>query len=150
LKDWNMTTLAEALAAERDNRRREAEDASTGREVGRALLQALAQRLNADPLPAWSFTCTGDEILITHTTNGPRKQVGSWTVGEKLRLVLAGEMTEWVTAESCARVIDEAVLITARLIVDADAEDVEAPQRAGQAAISSVSSGEVIKLPRFV
>jgi len=145
-----MTTLAEALAAERDKRRRAAGDASTRLEVGRALLQALAQRLNAEPLPTWSFAFTGDEILIAHTSNGARKQVGSWTVGEKLRMVLGEEMTEWITAESCARVIDEAVLITARFIVDADAEDVEAPQRAGQAAISSVVSGEVIKLPRFV
>jgi hypothetical protein len=78
-----MRTLAEALTAERDKRRREAEDASTRLEVGQALLQALAQRLNADPLPTWSFTCTDDAILIAHTSNGARKQVGSWMDGRR-------------------------------------------------------------------
>ena len=145
-----MTTLAEALAAERDKKRRDAEDSSTRLEVGRALLQALAQRLNADPLPTWSFTFTGDEILIAHTTNGARKQVGSWTVGEKLRLVLAGEMTEWITAESCARVIDEAVQITATFIVDAETSEVGVSQRVSQALPNFVSRGEVRELPRRV
>ena len=115
-----MTTLVEALAAERDKKRLNAEEATTRCEVGRALLQALAQRLNADPVPPWSFTYKGDEILIAHTSNGTRKQVGAWTVREELRLVLGEEMTEWITAESCARVIDEAVRITATFIVDAE------------------------------
>ena len=33
-------------------------------------------------------------------------------------------MTEWITAESYARVIDEAIQITAMLIVDAETLDV--------------------------
>jgi hypothetical protein len=32
-------------------------------------------------------------------------------------------MTEWITAESCARVVDEAVLITAKFIVNAEARN---------------------------
>ena len=106
-----MTTLAEALAAEREKRRREAEDSTTRREVGRAVLQALAQRLNAEPLPTWFFISKGDEILVAHTKNGAasRQHVGSWVVDGDMRLVLDQEMTEWITAESCARVVDEAV-----------------------------------------
>ena len=117
-----MTTLAEALATEREKRRREAEDNATRREVGRAVLQALAQRLNAEPLPTWFFISKGDEILVAHTKNGAasRQHVGTWVVDQQMRLVLEQEMTEWITAESCARVVDEAVAITAKFIVDAE------------------------------
>jgi hypothetical protein len=117
-----MTTLAEALTTEREKRRREAEDNATRREVGRAVLQALAQRLNAEPLPTWFFISKGDEILVAHTKNGAasRQHVGTWVVDQQMRLVLEQEMTEWITAESCARVVDEAVAITAKFIVDAE------------------------------
>ena len=119
-----MTTLAEALATEREKRRREAEDNATRREVGRAVLQALAQRLNAEPLPTWFFISKGDEILVAHTKNGAasRQHVGTWVVDQQMRLVLDQEMTEWITAESCARVVDEAVAITAKFIVDAESK----------------------------
>ena len=117
-----MTTLAEALVKEREKRRLEAEDSATRREVGRAVLQALAQRLNAEPLPTWFFISKGDEILVAHTKNGAasRQHVGTWVVDQQMRLVLEQEMTEWITAESCARVVDEAVAITAKFIVDAE------------------------------
>ena len=117
-----MTTLAEALTTEREKRRREAEDNATRREVGRAVLQALAQRLNAEPLPTWFFISKGDEILVAHTKNGAasRQHVGTWVVDQQMRLVLEQEMTEWITAESCARGVDEAVAITAKFIVDAE------------------------------
>jgi hypothetical protein len=119
-----MTTLAEALTTEREKRRREAEDNATRREVGRAVLQALAQRLNAEPLPTWFFISKGDEILVAHTKNGAasRQHVGTWVVDQQMRLVLEQEMTEWITAESCARVVDEAVAITAKFIVDAESK----------------------------
>ena len=39
-----------------------------------------------------------------------------------MRLVLEQEMTEWITAESCARVVDEAVAITAKFIIDAESK----------------------------
>ena len=117
-----MTTLAEALATEREKIRRDFEDSSTRREVGRAVLQALAQRLNAEPLPAWFFISKGDEILVAHSRNGAasRQHVGTWTVDPQMRLVLDQETTEWITAESCARVVDKAVEITAKFIVEAE------------------------------
>jgi len=118
-------TLAEALAAERERKRLEAEEAATKREVGRAVLQALAQRLNADPLPTWFFISKGDEVLVAHTRNGAtsRQLVGTWAVADDMRLVFDDESTEWITAESCARVIDEAVKITARFIVEAESRN---------------------------
>ena len=92
------------------------------------MLQALAQRLNAEPLPTWFFISKGDEILVAHTKNGAasRQHVGSWVVDGDMRLVLEQEMTEWITAESCARVVDEAVQITAKFIVDAEARNLPA------------------------
>lgn len=115
-------TLAEALAAERERKRRETEEAATKREVGRAVLQALVQRLNAEPLPSWFFISKGDEILVAHARNGAasRQYVGTWTVADDMRLVFDQEATEWVTAESCARVVDEAVRITAKFIVETE------------------------------
>jgi hypothetical protein len=123
-----MTTLVEALGAERDKRRRDAEDTETKREVGRAVLRALTQRLNAEPLPTWFFISRGDEILVAHTKNGAasRQHVGTWVVDQEMRLVLDQEATEWITAESCARVVDEAVHITAKFIVDAEARNLPA------------------------
>ena len=144
-----MTTLAETLALERDKMRHEAEDASRWREVGRAVLYALAQRLSADALPTWSFTCTGDEILIAHTRGGAREQVGAWKVGEELRLVLGEVMTEWITIESGARVIDEAVEITATFIVDLEMSEVRAAQRL-RGLPTFVGRGQERELPRRV
>lgn len=116
-----MFTLAEAIAAERSNRSRHREDALKRQRVGRALLEALAQRLNAEPLPAWSFAFDDHQIHICRIKkSGSQRRVASWTVDKELRLVLGQEMTEWITAESCNRVIDEAVQITARFIIDAD------------------------------
>jgi len=132
-------TLAEALASERERSRKQAEEAATKREVGRTVLQALAQRLNADPLPSWFFISKGDEILVALTRNGAtsRHHVGTWSVTDDMRLVFDEQSTEWITAESCARVLDEAVRITARFIVDTESrmspavhEFAQLPQRA--------------------
>lgn len=118
-------TLAEALVAERERSRREAEEAATRREVGRTVLQALAQRLNAEPLPSWFFISKGDEILVAHTRTGAtsRQHVGTWSVADDMRLVFDEESTEWITAESCARVLDDAVKITARFIVESESRN---------------------------
>jgi hypothetical protein len=115
-------TLAEALAVERERSRHEAEEATTRREVGRTVLNALAQRLNAEPLPSWFFISKGDEILVAHTRTGAtsRQHVGTWSVADDMRLVFDDQSTEWITAESCARVLDDAVNITAKFIVDAE------------------------------
>jgi hypothetical protein len=114
--------LAEALSAEREKRQREAKDSATKREVGRAVLRALAQRLTAEPIPTWFFILSGDAIIVAHTKNGAasRQHVGSWVVDDEMRLVFGQQMTEWITAESCARVVDEAVQITAEFILDAE------------------------------
>jgi hypothetical protein len=117
-----MLMLGEALSAEREKRQREAADAATRVEVGRAVLRALAQRLTADPLPTWFFMLSGDEIVVAHTKNGAssRHRVGSWVVDSEMRLVFGQQTTEWITAESCSRVVDEAVRITAQVIVEGE------------------------------
>jgi hypothetical protein len=127
-------TLAEALATERDRKRREAEDAATRREVGRTVLQALAQRLNAEPLPAWFFISKGDEILVAHTKTGAtsRQHVGTWCVADDMRLLFDEESTEWITAESCTRVLDEAVKITAKFIVESESRNQPAVRELNQ------------------
>jgi hypothetical protein len=121
-----MVMLGEALVAERAKRQRDAKEAATKVEVGRAVLRALAQRLTAEPLPSWFFILSGDEIIVAHTKNGAtsRQHVGSWVVDKEMRLVFGNEITEWITAESCARVVDEAVQITAQFIVDAEMRSV--------------------------
>ena len=117
-----MVMLGEALSVEREKRQREAADAATRLEVGRAVLRALAQRLTAEPLPTWFFMLSGDEIVVAHTKNGAssRHRVGSWVVDSEMRLVFGQHTTEWITAESCSRVVDEAVRITAQVIVEAE------------------------------
>jgi hypothetical protein len=123
-----MVTLTEALAAEHSKRRWAAEDASKRKQVGRALLQALAQRLNAEPLPAWSFAMDDNQIHISRTKNGSQRRVGTWTVDQQLRLVLGQETTEWITVESCNRVIDEALQITAKFLIEAEERPLSIPQ----------------------
>ena len=117
-----MVMLVEALSAEREKRKREAADAATRVEIGRAVLRALAQRLTADPLPTWFFMLSGDEIVVAHTKNGAssRHRMGSWVVDRDMRLVFGEHTTEWITAESCSRVVDEAVRITAQVIVEGE------------------------------
>jgi hypothetical protein len=118
-----MVMLGEALSEERERRQRELADAATRSEVGRAVLRALAQRLMAEPVPMWFFMLSGDEIVVAHTKNGAssRHRVGSWRVDREMRLVFGEHVTEWITAESCSRVVDEAVRITAQVIVEAEA-----------------------------
>lgn len=127
-------TLGEALAAERERKRRETEEAETKREVGRAVLQALAQRLSAEPLPSWFFICKGDEVLVAYTRNGAtsRQHVGTWTVADDMRLVFDDQSTEWITAESWTRVVDDAVRITARFIIDVESRNMLATRELTQ------------------
>ena len=58
-----MLTLTEALAAERAKWQQHNADTSTRQQIGRAVLEALADRLNAEPLPGWVFVLAGQEIL---------------------------------------------------------------------------------------
>jgi hypothetical protein len=125
-----MVMIGEALEAEREKRKRETEETVTQREVGRAVLQALAQRLTADPVPTWFFMLSDDEVIVLRITNGAsaRERVGSWVVDQEMKLVFGPHTTEWITAESWSRVVDEAVQITAQVIVDAETRDSSPPQ----------------------
>jgi hypothetical protein len=124
-----MVMLGEALAAERENRKRETKETAERREVGRAVLQALVQRLTADSVPNWFFVLSDDEISVLHIKNGAsaRERVGSWDVDQEMKLVFGPHTTEWITAESWSRVVDEAVQITAQVIVDAETREPSAP-----------------------
>ena len=125
MREKAMVTLSEALAAERAKRQQHNADTSTREQIGRAVLEALAGRLNAEPLPGWVFVLAGQEIHVLRIRAGGREQVGTWAVDEEMRLVTRDQMTEWITAESYARVIDEALQITAMLIVDAETAGTE-------------------------
>ena len=125
-----MVTLRDALAAERDKRKRETEETATQREVGRAVLQALVQRLTADSVPTWHFMLSDDEVVVLRIKNSAnaRERVGSWVVDQEMKLVFGPHTTEWITAESWPRVVDEAVQITAQVIVDAETREPSPPQ----------------------
>ena len=75
-----MVLLREALAAEREKKKRETEETATQREVGRAVLQGLVQRLTADSVPTWFFVLSDDEISVLRVKNGasarPRRILG--------------------------------------------------------------------------
>jgi hypothetical protein len=135
-----MVTLTEALAAERSKRRQDEADTSTRQQIGRAVLEALADRLNAEPLAAWAFALDGQVIRILRTDTGARQQVGMWTVDQQMRLMAGDQMTEWITAESYARVIDEAVQITAKLIVEAESNK-------GAETTKDFQDAEIVELP---
>ena len=49
-------------------------------------------------------------------------------VDPEMKLVFGTYTTEWITAESWSRVVDEAVQITAKVIVDAEAREPTATQ----------------------
>ena len=129
-----MVELFEALAAER--LKSDASEASTREEVGRVVLGALAERLNEGPVPGWLFLLDGDHIKIIFGTPSAQSEVASWKLDDQMRLVMRDASTEWITAESFARVIDQAVQATAKLIVVREvtedregAEIVELPPR---------------------
>ena len=112
-----MVSLTEALAAEREKVQQESADIQVRREAGREVLEALFERLAGKPLLGWSFVLGNDEIVVSHTKVG---SIGSWIVDQDLRLKLGDETTEWITIESVGRVLDEAVCISARRMVDTE------------------------------
>ena len=132
-----MVTLREALAAERAK----SQDTSTRQQIGRAVLEALADRLNAEPTPGWLFILDDQEICVFRVYGGSREQVGRWSVDDQLRLVTGNQMTEWITAESYGRVIEEAIQITAMLMVDAEMADATKPPDA------DAEGAEIVELP---
>jgi hypothetical protein len=122
-----MDMIGEALEAEREKRKRATEETAERRDVGRAVLQALVQRLTADSVPTWYFMLSDDEVIVLRIKNGAtaRERVGSWVVDQEMKLVFGPHTTEWITAESWSRVVDEAVQITAQVIVDAETREPE-------------------------
>ncbi len=141
-----MVTLTEALAAERAKRQQDEADTSTRQQIGQAVLEALADRLNAEPLAAWAFVLDGQVIRILRNEIGARQQVGTWTVDQQMRLMAGDQMTEWITAESYARVIDEAVQITAKLIVEAEMAGAAKPNK-GAETTKDLQGAEIVELP---
>lgn len=118
-----MVTLTEAIVAERAKLQQDAADTATMQQVAHTVLEALAERLNGEPLPGWTFLLEGQQIRISRVSQGSRQQVGTWAMGSKMQLVCGEATTEWITSESYARVIDEAIYITAKLIVETEAAD---------------------------
>ena len=118
-----MVSLTQALAAEREKLQQDSADKHARREAGREVLEALFERLAGKPLLGRSFVLGNDEIIISHTKVG---SIGSWIVDQDLRLKLGDETTEWITIESVGRVLDEAVCISARRMVDTG-EQLKAP-----------------------
>ena len=112
-----MVSLTEALAAEREKVHQESSDTQARREAGREVLEALFDRLAGKPLLGWSFVLGNDTIVVSHAKVGA---IGSWMVDPDLRLKFGDETTEWITIESVVRVLDEAVVITARRMVDTE------------------------------
>ena len=136
-----MVSLAEAIGTERTRRQQEDADAQARMQVARAVLGALADKLKAEPLSGWKFVLEDQTIRILRTVRGASEEIGAWAMDSQMQLVCAGSSTEWITSESYGRVIEEAVQITARMIVDAELAD--GPQKAA----ASDESANVIDLP---
>ena len=117
-----MVSLTEALAEERENLKHNSAENEARREVSREVLGVLFERLTQEPLLGWSFVLKNDEIVVSDVKGGivSRRIIGSWVVDQDLCLKFADERTEWITPESVGRVLDEAVRITARRMVDAE------------------------------
>jgi len=95
--------------------------------------------------PDGYFVLDGQEIRVFRIRPGAREQVGTWTVDDEMRLVAGNQMTEWITAESYARVIDEALQITAMLIVDADTAGAAKPNNGAEAGGAKIA--KIVELP---
>ncbi len=116
-----MLSLRNALSAERKRRRQQAAEGGQVSQIARNALHTLHERLASSPLADWEFELTGDELLMFHDSGlRARHQVGSWIIAEENRLVSGPIETEWVTPASFRRVVDEAVRVTARIILDND------------------------------
>jgi hypothetical protein len=141
-----MTTLMEALAAERAKRQQEAADKSTMEQVARSVLEALADRLNAEAIPGWMFLFEGQQVHIARVSQGSRQQLGAWTMSSNMQLVCGEGTTQWITSESYGRALDEAMQITAKLIVDAETADA-ARRNNGPQLVEASQSAKAVELP---
>ena len=116
-----MLTLTAALAAERSKRQNLETDDLAKQQVARAVLGVLAEKLHATPVAGWTFILEDQAIRIVRTAEGSQHEFGNWGMDDKMQLVCGDATTEWITSESYARVINQAVALTARLIVDFEA-----------------------------
>lgn len=116
-----MVSLKNALSAERRRRWQQATQEGQVSPLAHNALQTLHERLASSALADWEFELMGDELLLFHDSGlRARHQVGSWIIGKENRLVCGPIETEWVTPASFRRVVDEAVRVTARIILDND------------------------------
>lgn len=117
-----MVTLTEALASEREKQQLNSANNEPRREIGREVLGVLFAKLTNEPLLGWSFIMKNDEIVVSQVKRGAesKQSIGSWVVDPNLCLRFADESTEWITPESVGRVLDEAVRITAKRMVDTE------------------------------
>jgi hypothetical protein len=76
-----MVTLSDALAAEREKRRNLEEDGLARKQVARAVLSSLADKLNATSVSGWAFALEDQAIRMFHTVDGPGTKLapGPWT-----------------------------------------------------------------------
>lgn len=118
-----MVELLEALAIEKAKRARDTSEGATRQELRKVVLGALAERLNENEVPKWLFRAEGDHLKIFFGGLGAQRVIAAWKLDDQVRLVLRDDTTEWITSESFARVIDQAVRMTAKLIVDTEAAD---------------------------
>ena len=137
-----MVTLTEALAAERTKRKQDDANKSTMQQVVHTVLEALAERLNDTPIPDWTFILEGQQISISRISQGSRQQVGTWTMDREMQLVCGEATTQWITSESYERALDEAILISARLIVETEMGDA-----AKSTEHTTTRSAEIVELP---
>ena len=117
-----MVSLKEAVDLERQKQEHDAAQDEVRREVAREILGALFERLTKEPLGGWSFIMKNEEIVVFQVKGGAdsKQSIGSWVVDQNLCMKFADDTTEWITPESVTRVLDEAVRITARRIIDAE------------------------------
>jgi len=117
-----VVSLKEAVDLERQKQEQDAAQDEVRREVAREILGALFERLTKEPLGGWSFIMKNEEIVVFQVKGGAdsKQSIGSWVVDQNLCMKFADDTTEWITPESVTRVLDEAVRITARHIIDAE------------------------------
>jgi hypothetical protein len=118
-----MITLADALSEARQKRQVKYQQLTLQWQMAQEVLQAVYELLTSANLPRWDFVPKGNEIVVFHHQhNGTKERVGAWSIDEEYRLAFEGEKTEWITAESWARVIDKAVAMTAEVVLDRETQ----------------------------
>jgi hypothetical protein len=103
-----MVELLEALAIEKAKRARDTSEGATRQELRKVVLLGRAVERER-----------GSQVAVS----GRRRSAQDYLPRASHSLVLRGDTTEWITGESFEPVIDQAVRMTAKLIVDTEAAD---------------------------